>query len=62
MIQLLTILSLIVGLIGAALLSYGAWLVLPAMGFSVAGGLCLAWSYLVSRSVAQKPNENGGGA
>ncbi|WP_271311776.1 hypothetical protein [Yersinia intermedia] len=62
MIQFLTILSLIVGLIGAALLSYGAWLILPAMGFSVAGSLCLAWSYLVSRSVAQKPNDNDGGA
>ncbi|CQJ43539.1 TPA: hypothetical protein PXO06_001103 [Yersinia enterocolitica] len=62
MIQFLTILSLIVGLIGAALLSYGAWLILPAMGFSVAGGLCLTWSYLVSRSVAQKTKDNDGGA
>ncbi|QCW23471.1 hypothetical protein [Yersinia phage YeP3] len=50
------------GLIGAALLSYGAWLILPAMGFSVAGGLCLTWSYLVSRSVAQKTKDNDGGA
>ncbi|SUP77327.1 Uncharacterised protein [Yersinia frederiksenii] len=62
MIQFLSILSLIVGLVGAVLLSYGAWLIFPALGFSVAGGLCLAWSYLVSRSVAQKSNNNGGGA
>lgn len=60
--MILTILSLIVGVIGALLLSYGAWLVIPAFGYVVAGVLCLIWSYLVSRSVAQKPNDNDGGA
>ncbi|WP_145603336.1 hypothetical protein [Yersinia intermedia] len=60
--MILTILSLIVGVIGALLLSYGAWLVIPAFGYVVAGVLCLMWSYLVSRSVAQKPNDNDGGA
>ncbi|CDG88042.1 phage protein [Xenorhabdus bovienii] len=50
----LMITALLVGLAGGALLSYGAWLLLPAAGFMVAGCLCLGWSYLVSRMLSHK--------
>lgn len=51
--MILTILSVIVGIAGVLLLSYGAWLMLPALGFIVGGGLCLGWSFMVSRSLAE---------
>ncbi|PHM68597.1 hypothetical protein [Xenorhabdus kozodoii] len=54
---LLMIAALLVGLAGACLLSYGAWLLLPAAGFMVAGMLCLGWSYLVSRMLGHKPDK-----
>ncbi|MGJ7306389.1 hypothetical protein ABM053_16775 [Morganella morganii] len=50
--KLLTITALLVGVAGACLL-------MPAAGFITAGGLCLLWSYLVSRS-AGSLNNNGG--
>ncbi|CDH05397.1 e14 prophage [Xenorhabdus bovienii str. oregonense] len=49
--------ALLIGLAGGALLSYGAWLLLPAAGFMVLGVLCLGWSYLVSRMLSQKPDK-----
>ncbi len=49
---MLNTICFIVGLIGAALLSYGAWLLLPSIGFITAGLLCLLWSFLVTRSIA----------
>lgn len=42
----------IIGLIGAVLLAYGAWLVLPALGFIVGGIICLLWSFLMARGLA----------
>ncbi|MBD2815248.1 hypothetical protein ID850_10800 [Xenorhabdus sp. Flor] len=53
----LMITALLVGLAGGGLLSYGAWLLLPAAGFMVAGGLCLGWSYLVSRMLSHQPDK-----
>ncbi len=55
--KLLMITAPLVGLAGGGLLSYGAWLLLPAAGFIVAGGLCLGWSYLVSRLLSHKPGK-----
>ncbi|MCL2892482.1 hypothetical protein [Brenneria tiliae] len=57
----LTLLALIVGIIGAMLLSFGAWLLYPALGYMVAGGLCLYWSWLVSRSLAGFQSHSGEG-
>ncbi|MBC8947132.1 hypothetical protein [Xenorhabdus indica] len=51
--KLLMIAAPLVGLAGGVLLSYGAWLLLPAAGFMVAGSLCLGWSYWVSRMLSQ---------
>lgn len=47
--MILNILTPTVGVLGALLLSYGAWLVYPPAGFIVGGGLCLFWSWLVSK-------------
>ena len=44
----LIILTPLVGVLGALLLSYGTWLIYPPAGFVVAGGLCLCWSWLVA--------------
>ncbi|CDH34825.1 phage protein [Xenorhabdus bovienii] len=49
--------ALLIGLAGGALLSYGAWLLLPAAGFMVSGVLCLGWSYLVSRMLSHTPDK-----
>ncbi|BET98103.1 hypothetical protein [Xenorhabdus taiwanensis] len=54
--KLLIYVTPLVGLAGGGLLSYGAWLLLPASGFMVAGGLCLGWSYLVSRMLGHTPD------
>ncbi|EMJ7324839.1 hypothetical protein V7991_004429 [Escherichia coli] len=45
----LIILTPLVGVLGALLLAYGAWLIYPSAGFVVAGALCLFWSWLVAR-------------
>ncbi|EQB98526.1 hypothetical protein LGZ99_20365 [Photorhabdus temperata] len=57
--KILTMIALLVGIVGACLLAYGAWLLLPAAGYLVAGALCLVWSYLVSRMMEQteKPDK-----
>jgi hypothetical protein len=56
---LITILSFIIGLAGALLVSAGAWLLLPAAGFITGGVLCLLWSYLIARSVSASAKNNG---
>lgn len=40
------------GLAGAALVAYGAWLVYPAAGFIVGGGLLMAGAYLNAKAAA----------
>ncbi|PHM52167.1 hypothetical protein Xhom_04356 [Xenorhabdus hominickii] len=55
--KLLMMAAPLVGLAGCALLSYGAWRLLPAAGLMVAGCLCLGWSYGVSRILSQKPDK-----
>lgn len=52
--MLINILTLLVGVIGAALVAYGAWLVMPAAGYITGGTLCLVWSCLVSRAAARR--------
>lgn len=50
--MILTILALLIGVIGAILLSFGAWLVYPPAGFIAGGVLCLLWSFLVARALS----------
>lgn len=49
---MLIILNFLIGLIGAGLVSYGAWLYSPVAGFIVGGAFCLLWSYLGARSAS----------
>ncbi|EKT55524.1 hypothetical protein [Providencia sneebia] len=51
--KFLMIAALLVGIAGACLLSFGAWLIYQPAGYVTAGGLCLLWSYLVSKSMDQ---------
>ncbi len=50
--MLINIFCFIIGLLGAVLLAYGAWLLLPALGFIVGGVLCMLWSFFMARGVA----------
>ncbi len=43
--MLISVLSFIVGLTGAGLLSAGAWLISPSVGLITGGIICLGWSY-----------------
>ncbi|MCB8889940.1 hypothetical protein [Vreelandella malpeensis] len=51
--MLINLIIFTVGLLGVALVAFGAWLVLPAVGYMVAGAFCLLWSWLASRAAAQ---------
>ncbi|EEV6961532.1 TPA: hypothetical protein HIT51_004509 [Escherichia coli] len=57
----LIILAPLVGVLGALLLAYGAWLIYPPVGFVVAGVLCLFWSWLVARYLDRTQPSVGGG-
>ncbi len=54
----LIIIALLAGVLGALLLSFGAWLIFPPAGYITAGALCLVWSWLVARSQAQRARGN----
>ncbi|WP_411899300.1 hypothetical protein [Salmonella enterica] len=51
--MVMRILAPLVGVLGALLLAYGAWLLYPPAGFVVAGALCLFWSWRVARALAR---------
>ena len=57
----LIILAPLVGVLGALLLAYGAWLIYPPAGFVVAEVLCLLWSWLVARYLDRTQLSVGGG-
>lgn len=59
--MILMILAPVIGALGALLLSYGAWMIYHPAGFIAAGGLCLVWSWLVSRSLSSCGESAGGG-
>lgn len=50
--MILMILGPLVGVLGAILLSFGAWVIYPPAGYITGGILCLLWSWLVSRSLS----------
>ncbi|GHB30535.1 hypothetical protein [Salinicola rhizosphaerae] len=58
--MLTSILIFLIGLVGAALVSFGAWLLAPPAGFIVAGVLCLSWSALAARTAARRGNVTAG--
>ncbi len=56
----LIILTPLVGVLGALLLSYGTWLIYPLAGFVVAGGCACAgrgWLHVISIVVTGSPPE-----
>ena len=57
----LIILTPLVGVLGALLLAYGAWLIYPPAGFVVAGALCLFGSWLVARYLDRGQRVASGG-
>ena len=59
--MIMLILAPLVGVLGALLLAYGAWLIYPPVGFVVAGALCLFWSWLVARYLDRTQSSAGGG-
>ncbi|HHT0068411.1 TPA: hypothetical protein ACTW2E_005518 [Raoultella planticola] len=56
--MLITILSFIIGLSGAVLMSAGAWLLCPAAGLITGGIICMIWSFLTARSVSASVKSN----
>lgn len=59
--MLITLLSFFIGLVGAVLLSTGAWLISPAAGLVTGGIICLIWSFLIARSVSANSKTRGDG-
>jgi hypothetical protein len=59
--MILMILAPLVGVLGALLLSFGAWLIYPPAGFVVGGALCLFWSWMVARYLDCLPQRVNGG-
>lgn len=49
---MLNIIIFIVGILGGVLVSYGAWLIMPAYGLITAGIICITWSYIASKFIA----------
>lgn len=58
--MLLTILAPMIGVAGALLLSFGAWLAYPPLGYVTGGALCLCWSWLAARALVGSPHPGGG--
>ena len=57
----LIILAPLVGVLGAFMLAYGAWLVYPPAGFVAGGTLCLFWSWMVARYLDRRQRVVSGG-
>lgn len=45
--------TLVAGILGLALITFGAWMIYPPAGFIIAGAGLLSWSYVVSRAMAR---------
>ncbi|WP_375058407.1 hypothetical protein [Zobellella sp. DQSA1] len=58
--MLMQLIVFLVGLAGAAAIAFGAWLLTPAAGFIVGGGLAVFWSWLMAKSMAKAVPAPGG--
>lgn len=59
--MILMILTPLVGVLGALLLSFGAWVIYPAAGYITGGALCLGWSWLMAKFLSSpEPKPKGG--
>ncbi|HHH3609441.1 TPA: hypothetical protein ACPZDQ_003588 [Enterobacter roggenkampii] len=59
--MILTILTPLVGVLGALLLSFGAWMIYPPAGYIAGGLMCLTWSWLVAKFISNMPANKTGG-
>lgn len=58
--MILTILTPLIGVLGAFLLSFGAWMIYPPAGYITGGLLCLSWSWLMAKLLSTTPAATGG--
>lgn len=58
--MILTILTPLIGVLGAFLLSFGAWMIYPPAGYITGGLLCLSWSWLMAKLLSTTPVATGG--
>ena len=58
--MILTILTPLVGVLGALLLSFGAWMIYSPAGYITGGLLCLSWSWLMAKLLSTTPAATGG--
>lgn len=58
--MILTILTPSIGVLGALLLSFGAWMIFPPAGYITGGLLCLSWSWLMAKLLSTSPASTGG--
>lgn len=58
--MILTILTPLIGVLGALLLSFGAWMIYPPAGYITGGLLCLSWSWLMAKLLSTSPATTGG--
>lgn len=58
--MILTILTPLIGVLGAFLLSFGAWMIYPPAGYITGGLLCLSWSWLMAKLLSTTPTATGG--
>lgn len=59
--MILTILTPLVGVLGALLLSFGAWMIYPPAGYIAGGLLCLTWSWMVAKFISSASVKQTGG-
>ncbi|EFH9192630.1 hypothetical protein GEO10_03595 [Escherichia coli] len=59
--MILMILTPLVGVLGALLLSFGVWMIYPPAGAIAGGFLCLLWSWLVAKSLSRPGSKQPGG-
>ena len=59
--MILKILTPLVGVLGALLLSFGAWMIYPPAGYIAGGLLCLPWSWMVAKFISSTSENQTGG-
>ncbi|MGL5237038.1 MAG: hypothetical protein ACRC8O_03230 [Plesiomonas shigelloides] len=59
--MILKILTPLVGVLGALLLSFGVWIIYPPAGYIAGGLLCLAWSWLSAKALSNQQDKPAGG-
>ena len=59
--MILQILTPLVGVMGAFLLSFCAWLIYQSAGYIAGGMLCIVWSWLMAKFLASPATNSTGG-